>query len=151
VRYYLLPGYKLGINSWQYPALPFFQFFQQIMRMSRFPLPGNPWEQRCIAMAKIYLINLMLRHLLRSRDSSVNTATGYRLGGRGSIPGRGKRFFSNPQRLDRLWGPPSILCNGYLGLFYPGANWQGRKADHSPPSTAEIKNGGAIPQFPFMS
>jgi hypothetical protein len=29
----------------------------------------------------------------------------------------GARFFSSPQRPDRLWGPPSLLFNGYRGLF----------------------------------
>jgi hypothetical protein len=31
-----------------------------------------------------------------SRDSSVGIATGYGLDGRGSIPGKGKKFFSSP-------------------------------------------------------
>jgi hypothetical protein len=52
----------------------------------------------------------------KGRDSSVGIATGYELDCRGSIPGRGKRFFSPPQRPDRLWGPPSLLPNGYRGL-----------------------------------
>jgi hypothetical protein len=41
-------------------------------------------------------------------DSKVGTATGYGLGDLGSIPGRGKSFFSTPRRLDWLWGPPSL-------------------------------------------
>ena len=32
---------------------------------------------------------------------------------RSSIPGRGKCFFSFPKRPDRLWGPLSLLFNGY--------------------------------------
>jgi hypothetical protein len=32
----------------------------------------------------------------------VGTATGYGLGGRGSIPGMGKRIFHTPRRPDRL-------------------------------------------------
>jgi hypothetical protein len=52
-----------------------------------------------------------------SRDGSVVIAKGYRMGGRCSIPGRGKRLFSIPFRLDRLWSPASLLNNGYRGLF----------------------------------
>jgi hypothetical protein len=34
-----------------------------------------------------------------------------------SIPGGGWEFFSKPPRPERLWGPPSLLSNGYQGLF----------------------------------
>jgi hypothetical protein len=44
----------------------------------------------------------------------------YGLDGRDSIPGRDKRFVSTPQRPDRLWGPPSLLSNGYWGLIHRG-------------------------------
>jgi hypothetical protein len=30
-----------------------------------------------------------------------------------------------------------------------GAQRQGREADHSPPSTTEVKKGGAIPPLPY--
>jgi hypothetical protein len=60
----------------------------------------------CINASKPYL----LRH-------GVGIAMGYGLDGRGSIPGRSKRFFSFPQCPDRLWGQPSLLSNGYWGLF----------------------------------
>jgi hypothetical protein len=33
----------------------------------------------------------------------------------------------------------------------PGVKQQEREADHSPPSSAEVKKGGAIPVFPHMS
>jgi hypothetical protein len=56
---------------------------------------------------------------LESRDSLVGTAMGYRLDSQDSVPGRGKRFFSIPQRPDRLLGPTSLLSNGYRGLFFP--------------------------------
>jgi hypothetical protein len=35
----------------------------------------------------------------------------------GSSPGRSLEFFSSPPRPDRLWGPPSLLSNGYEGPF----------------------------------
>jgi hypothetical protein len=54
-----------------------------------------------------------------SRDSSVGIATGYGLNNRGvrvRVPVR-LRIFSSQRRQDRLWGPPSLLYNVYLGLF----------------------------------
>jgi hypothetical protein len=44
---------------------------------------------------------------------------------------------------DSLWGPPSLLSNWYWGALSPGVKWPGRETDHLPPSTSEIKNGGA--------
>jgi hypothetical protein len=54
-----------------------------------------------------------------SRDSVVGIATGYRLDDRGvevrvSV---GSRIFSSPRHLDRFWGPPNLLTNGYQGLY----------------------------------
>jgi hypothetical protein len=56
----------------------------------------------------------------KSRDSSVGIALGYRLDDRGSrvrFPGRSWEVFSSPPRPERLWGPPSLLSNGYRGFF----------------------------------
>jgi hypothetical protein len=66
----------------------------------------------------------------------------------GYILGRGKRIFYAPHSLDRIWSPSSHLSNGYWGLFPPGLKRLGRKADHALLSSAEIKNGGAIPPLP---
>jgi hypothetical protein len=35
------------------------------------------------------------------------------------------------------------------GAFSPGVKRQGREADHSPPSSAEVKKDGAIPPLPI--
>jgi hypothetical protein len=56
----------------------------------------------------------------------------------GSSPGRGWEFFSSPPCLDCLWGPPSLLHNGYQGSFL-GVKRPVREADRSPPSSAEVK------------
>jgi hypothetical protein len=49
-----------------------------------------------------------------SRDSAVGIATGYGLDDRGGGVRIlvGSRIFSSP-RPDRIWGPPSLLSNGY--------------------------------------
>jgi hypothetical protein len=85
-----------------------------------------------------------------SQDSSVSIVMGYRLEGLGSIPGSA-RFFSSLQHPDRLWGPLSLLSNGYQGLFPRGCKAAQRVGDHSPPSRAEVKKSGTISPLPFMS
>jgi hypothetical protein len=67
----------------------------------------------------------------------------------GSNPGRGWKFFSSPPRPHQLWGPPNLLSNGYQKVKRPG-----READHSPPSSAEVKNARnyiSTPQYAFMA
>jgi hypothetical protein len=58
---------------------------------------------------------------------------------RGSIPGSAKRVFSSLKYLYQLWGPSSLLFNWQRGSF-PGEKWPKREADHSPPSSGDIKN-----------
>jgi hypothetical protein len=67
-------------------------------------------------------------------------ALGYETCDRGSSLGRGWEFFSLPSRPDRLWGPPSLLSSGYQGMLCLRVKRPEREADHSPPSSSEIKN-----------
>jgi hypothetical protein len=59
----------------------------------------------------------------------VGIMMGYGLDGRGSITRKVKRFFSSPQRLDPLCGPPSLIPNWYRGLFPRG---KAVRHDHEP-------------------
>jgi hypothetical protein len=54
-----------------------------------------------------------------SQDSSVGIATGYGLddGGVGVRVPVGARIFPSPCRPDRSCGLPSLLSNGYRGIF----------------------------------
>jgi hypothetical protein len=76
---------------------------------------------------------------------------GYRLDGRqGSILGGGKIFlFSTASRPAVRPIQPPILW--VLGVVYLGVKRQGREADHSPPSRAEIKNDRAVSPLPHTS
>jgi hypothetical protein len=64
---------------------------------------------------------------------------------------------------DSWQGRGSSLHNGHTGpgvhpvsshcvpgTLYPGVKRPAREADHSPPSSAEVKNGGAIPPLPHV-
>jgi hypothetical protein len=64
----------------------------------------------------------LFNYLYVCRDSSVGIATGYRLDDRevGVRVPVGSRIFFSPRRPDRLWGPPSLLSNGYRRLFLRG-------------------------------
>jgi hypothetical protein len=79
------------------------------------------------------------RHLGRSykkrRGSSVGTATGYTLEDRGvevRIP-VGSRIFTSPCGPDRLGGTPKQWA------LSQRVKRQGREADHSPPTSTEVK------------
>jgi hypothetical protein len=52
-----------------------------------------------------------------SRDSAVGIETSYRMDDRevGVRVSEGSRIFSSSLHPDRLWGPPSLLSNGYRG------------------------------------
>jgi hypothetical protein len=90
-----------------------------------------------------------------SRDSVVGIAIGYGLEERGvgvRVPVV-SRIFSSPRRPDRLWGLPSLLSNGYRGLF-ARVKQQGREADHLPPASAEAKKMWiytSTPPYAFMA
>ena len=68
-------------------------------------------------------------------DSVVGIATCYELDGPG-IESRWGQIFRT--RTDRPWDPPGLLYNGYR-VFFPGVKRPGRGVNHSPPSSAEVK------------
>jgi hypothetical protein len=71
-----------------------------------------------------------------SRNSSAGIVMDCGLDGQGLISGRGKRFLH------------SVQCpiQRVPGALSPEVKRPGR--DHSPPSSAEVKNDGAIPPLP---
>jgi hypothetical protein len=62
-----------------------------------------------------------------------------------SIPGIGRDFFSPPDP-DRPRDPSSLLL--IPGALSPGVQRPGSEADHSPPSSAEVKNAWSYTSTP---
>jgi len=77
---------------------------------------------------------LRLHYIKFGPGSSVGIATelpGWTVRGRILV---GTKFSARP---DPLWGPPSLLYNGYR-VFPGGKVRPGHAADHSPPSSAAV-------------
>jgi hypothetical protein len=72
----------------------------------------------------------------RRWDSSVSIGVDDRC----SIPSRDWEFFSLPPPPDRFWGPPSLLSNKNRGFNPRGVKRSESETDHSPPSSAKVKN-----------
>jgi hypothetical protein len=82
----------------------------------------------------------MYYYLPRSRGSSGSIVSDYGLDNRGSIPDRGRRFFSSPYVQTGSGAHPASYPMGTGGPFPGGKARPGRDTDHSPPSSAEVKN-----------
>jgi hypothetical protein len=59
---------------------------------------------------------------------------------RGGWPSRARDIFSTTSR-------PAVLYSAYRGPYPKGVKWPGLEADHSPLTSSEVKNVGAIPQL----
>jgi hypothetical protein len=58
------------------------------------------------------------------------------------------RVFSTRQRSDRL-RPTLPPIQWVPGTIFPRLKRPGREAEHSPPSSAEVKYGGTLPPLPI--
>jgi hypothetical protein len=78
---------------------------------------------------------------VKSRDSSVGIALDYGLDDRGSrvrFPAGVGNFSLHHRVQNGSWAHPASYPVGTRGCFL-GVKWQGREADHSPLSSAEVK------------
>jgi hypothetical protein len=97
-------------------------------------IEGAPFSEISINYIRIY-----------GEDSSNGMATGWTSGVR-FLAGQEIFLFSIASGPSVGTTEPPIQ---YIkGDFCVGVKGPGREADHSPPSSTEAKNGGAIPPFP---
>jgi hypothetical protein len=74
---------------------------------------------------------------------------GYRLEGSSLIPAVQDFSLLHSVETDSGARPASYtMC--VMGAFYPGVKRQGLVADHSPPSSVEVKKSVAMPPLPHM-
>jgi hypothetical protein len=86
-----------------------------------------------------------------SRDISVGIATRLRAGQTGFEFRQKQTFFLYSGESTRAGGPTQPPIQGVPGALSLGVEWQERKADHSPPSSVEVKYGEAISALSNMS
>jgi hypothetical protein len=92
----------------------------------------------------------------KSRDSSVGIALGYGLDDQGSrvrYPAGAGNFSLHHRVQNGSGAHPASYTMGTRDSF-PGVKRPGREADHSPPSSAEVKNAWSYistPQYAFMA
>jgi hypothetical protein len=82
-------------------------------------------------------------------DQSLRRLTMDWMTERSRSPGRVKNFVSTASR--PLLVPTQPTIQWAPGAVSPGVKRLGSEADHSPPTSAEVKNGGAIPSLPHTS
>jgi hypothetical protein len=106
----------------------------------------QPVEPRCYynnIMLEDALQNWSLRQYLLDDDTKERGQISRYTDGRDFIPSRGWRLFLFSTEFRPALEPTQPLSRG--------VQRPGREADHSPPSSAEVKNGGAVPPLPRTS
>jgi hypothetical protein len=88
-----------------------------------------------LEMRNAYVILVRKPEWKESRDNSVCIALGYRLDDRGTRV----RIFLFTTASRTALGPTQLPIQWVPGALSMGVKRQGREADHSPPSSAEVK------------
>ena len=112
------------------------------------PVPASPfqwtWLQVCVISVASILHRLQsadcLHYIARclGQDCSVGIAHRYGLEGPQIESRKGERDEIFRSRPDLLWGPPTLLYNGYRASLQ-GVKQPGRGVDHPLPSSAKVK------------
>jgi hypothetical protein len=98
----------------------------------------------------ISCVNVELVQVSRSQSSSVDIMMDDGLDGWSLIPSKGKFLLVSTGSIPGL-GPTQPPMQRLPGPISPAVKRPEREAHHSPPPSAEVKNGGAIPPLISMS
>jgi hypothetical protein len=92
-------------------------------------------------LGEVYFDNhlILIEELGQLSQYSAWLQTGWS-GNQGLIPGRGKGFFFYLLCPDQFWDPSSLLSNRFWGPSPRGKARPGHDIDHSPLSSARVKN-----------
>jgi hypothetical protein len=91
------------------------------------------------------------RNKLLRRVSERTSGYGLDVRGVGVRVPIGSRIFSSPRRPDQLWGPPSLLSNGYRWLFLRGESDRGVKLTTHFQLVQRSRKPGSIHPLPHKS
>jgi hypothetical protein len=123
-----------------------------IIHTSQHSYCTSDWRQYSAQLFGVYTYNT-IRYLLYVYVLAVSTATGWTPKGQSSNLGRGKIFLlsTSSRPVLGLTQPPIQWVSGTLS---PGVKRLGREADHSPPTSTEVKNKciyTPTPPYVFMA
>jgi hypothetical protein len=110
------------------------------------------WCNECLCNVNLWNVSIPGQFcvLFESWDSSIGIVTRVRSESEFDYFLVGARYFSVLHTIQIGSGAHPASCTlGTRGCFF-GLKQQGHEADHSPPPSAKVKNGGAIPPFPYM-
>jgi hypothetical protein len=127
------------IGSWVGPRAG----LDALAEWKRYPLPAGNWSLVTILTELHWLPSLTIAYSVYGWTFFVETEfAGFpQLLACFQPHSAGTMFETHPGNLSRpALGPPSLLSNGYQGLFLWGVKGPGREADHSPPSSVESEN-----------
>jgi hypothetical protein len=96
----------------------------------------------------VIIIIIIIIIIIRSQDSSVGIAMGWSAGVR--FPVRARDFYLLYSVQTGSGAHPASYPMG-TGVQSPGVKLPGSEADHSTPSSAEVKNSGFMPALSHTS
>jgi hypothetical protein len=108
-------------------------------------------KDQLIEIRCMWIVNVNLIPLIIGATASLSRVLDGRPRNRCSVPFQGQESLLFSIASTSHLGPIQPHIQWVPAAVSPGVKRQGREADHSPISSAELKNGGAIPSLSHTS